>query len=293
MQKNLLVIFCILLCILLFGCRAQEPAFVATTTLPIYEFTSTLCEGTNVSVARLITEPVSCLHDYSIQVKQMQIIENSQLLIISGAGLEAFMEDTFSDKHPLIDASAGIELNCMSEQHVHANEDHTHTHNSDPHIWLSPHNARTMAKNIFTGLIENYPQFQSIFERNLETLLKKIETLENYAQAELAVLSSREIITFHDGFSYLADSFNLTIVHAIEEEAGSEASAAELIEMIDLVAHHKIPAIFTEKHGSNAAADIISEETGVPVFMLDMALSGDSYFTAMYHNIDTLKEALK
>ena len=33
-------------------------------------------------------------------------------------------------------------------------------------------------------------------------------------------------------------------------------------------------------------------ETGCGVFSLDMAMAGDSYFDAMYHNIDTIKEAL-
>ena len=78
----------------------------------------------------------------------------------------------------------------------------------------------------------------------------------------------------------------------MEEESGSEASAAELKELIYLVREHRLPAIFTEKSGSASAAGIISKETGASVYSLDMAMSGDSYFDAMYHNIDTLKEAL-
>ena len=91
----------------------------------------------------------------------------------------------------------------------------------------------------------------------------------------------------------MAEAFDLTILHTIEEESGREASAADLIEMISIVSEHKIPAIFTEKNSSGAAASIIAAETGVRTYALDMAMSGDSYFTAMYHNIDTLKEALQ
>ena len=36
----------------------------------------------------------------------------------------------------------------------------------------------------------------------------------------------------------------------------------------------------------------ILERTGVTVYSLDMAMAGDSYFDAMYRNIDTVKEAL-
>ena len=79
---------------------------------------------------------------------------------------------------------------------------------------------------------------------------------------------------------------------AMEEESGSEASARELIEIIALVETENVKAIFTECNGSVSAAKILSAETGVPVYALDMAMSGDSWFDAMYYNIDTLKEAL-
>ena len=84
----------------------------------------------------------------------------------------------------------------------------------------------------------------------------------------------------------------MTIVKAVEEESGSEASARELIEMITLVEENALPAIFTETSGSTSAAGIIARETGCGQYTLDMAMSGDSYFNAMYHNIDTIKEAL-
>ena len=43
---------------------------------------------------------------------------------------------------------------------------------------------------------------------------------------------------------------------------------------------------------SAAAAEIIAAETGAKIYTLDMAMAGDSYFTAMHHNINTLKGAL-
>ena len=67
----------------------------------------------------------------------------------------------------------------------------------------------------------------------------------------------------------------------------------ELIHLIEDVEHHSLPAVFTEKSGSVSAADVISRETGCAVYTLDMAMTGDSYFDAMYHNIDTIKEALQ
>ena len=78
----------------------------------------------------------------------------------------------------------------------------------------------------------------------------------------------------------------------MEEESGSEASAKELISLITLARDHCLPAIFIEKNGSVSAADILCRETGAQKETLDMAMAGDSYFDAMYHNIDIIKEAL-
>ena len=149
-----------------------------------------------------------------------------------------------------------------------------------------------MAQNICDGLCARYPQHTDIFSRNLTGLLEQLSTLQTYGRQALANLNCREIITFHDGFAYFADAFGITILSAVEEESGSEASAKELIQLIELVREHRLPAIFTETNGSASAAAVIAAETGAKVYALDMVMSADSYFDAMYHNIDTIREAL-
>lgn len=292
MKRILVLLTTVLICFIFAGCDSDSSIQIAATTLPVYEFTSALCEGTEIQVTQLITEEVSCLHDYSLQVKQMQVIDEAELIIISGAGLEDFLDDILSEKQNVVDASSGIPLLCSDtgeSNHAHSE----HSHQQDPHIWLSPANALQMSANICDALSKNYPNQAEIFRENYRKLSEKFHVLNDYANSQLSNLSCRSIITFHDGFRYMADAFDLSILHAIEEESGCEASAAELVALINIVSEHKLTAIFTEKNSSGAAASIISAETKVKTFTLDMAMSGDSYFTAMYHNIDTLKEALQ
>ena len=280
--------------LLLWGCTPKPSADIAATTLPVYDFTSALCQGTPLTVTRLVTEEVSCLHNYSLNVRQVQAAEAADVIVQSGAGLEEFLHDVLENKS-VIDASEGIDLLCAEEDEDH-HEHHAHeghSHEENPHIWLSPENAAVMAENICRGLCQHYPQYQGVFQSNLPGLLEQLASLQAYGEQELAGLSCREMIPFHDGFSYFARSFGLTIVEAVEEESGSEASARELIHLIELVREHNLPAIFIEKNGSGSAASILSRETGAKVYTLDMAMSGSSYFDAMYHNIDTIKEALQ
>lgn len=294
-MKRYILLTTLLIALLLAGCTSPEPqAQIAATTLPVYEMTSRLCSGTDLTVTQLVTEAVSCLHDYALNVRQVRAAEAAELVVISGAGLEDFMEDLLRGKS-VIDSSAGIALIEGEAEHGHGHEEESHEghhHETDPHIWLSPEKAKMMAQNICDGLCAQYPVYSDIFQSNLAILLADLDDLQAYGEAQLETLSCRELITFHDGFAYLAESFDLTILEAVEEESGSEASAAELIHLITEVRHHNLPAVFTEELGSVSAAGIIAAETGAEVYTLDMAMHGDSYLDAMYKNIDTLKGAL-
>lgn len=280
---------------LLCGCAPKaDYAPIAATTLPVWDFTSRLCQGTPLAVTRLVTEQVSCLHDYSLNVRQVKAAEAAQVVVISGAGLEDFLDDLLLDV-PTIDASQGIFLLHSDEAHEeeeHHHEEDGHHHEEDPHIWLSPENAQVMAQNICQGLSSQYPDYEDTFRANLEDLLTQLEALQSYGEEQLSGLQCRELIPFHDGFSYFAQAFHLTILESVEEESGSEASAKDLIHLTELVRDHNLPAIFTEVSGSDSAAQVIARETGCKVYALDMAMSRDSYFEAMYHNIDTIREAL-
>lgn len=288
MKRVFILIIALILCLGCLSCgKSENQTEIVATTLPVYDITSRLCHGTELTVSRLITQSVSCLHDYTLNPNQMKMAESAEMLIISGAGFEGFMEDIVANANNLADAAEGIPLLCGTHNH-----DDSHSHEHDPHIWLSPQNGKLMAENIYSALCKEYPQHEKQFVGNLRLLQSEFDKLTDYANSELSSLSCEELITFHDGFSYMAASFGLTILHSIEEESGSEASAADLISICNLVKEHQIPAIFIEEHGSDRAAEIVAGETGATVFTLDTGLSGDSYFEAMYHNINILKEAL-
>lgn len=288
MKKSLSIII-ILGMLFLPGCSGNiNTAQIVATTRPVYDFTKYLCKDTDITVDLLVTESLSCLHDYTLQVRQMRAIEGAEVIIQSGAGLEDFLTDVISRANSVIDASENIALLCAEHEHEHDG----HHHDQDPHIWLSVNNARTMAGNILQGLMEHYPNYRSTLQANFKTLSTEFDALDAYGQNAFSDLVTRELITFHDGFGYFASYWDLHILHALEEESGSEASAAELKELIGLVDQYDLPAIFTEENGSTSAAQIVAKETGISVFSLNMGMSEKGYFETMYHNIDTIKEAL-
>ena len=267
---------------LLSACSAApaQSGGVAATTGPVAQFARAIAAGTEVEVSQVITDSVSCLHDYSLSVRQMETVEKSRAVLISGAGLEDFMSDALAAAGTTVDCSSGIALRQLEGE-------------DDPHIWLDPARAAQMAENLCAGLTALYPQHEQTFRANTDQLKERLAELEAYGREALSGLQCRKLITFHDGFGYLAEAFDLEILAAVEEEAGSEASAADLTEIIALVRENRLPAVFVEANGSVGAASVIRAETGVSVGVLDMAMGGSDYFEAMKANIDTLKEALQ
>ena len=272
-----------LLALALFGCAkkpstAQQQTDLLATTQPVYQLANALTDGTGLTVSLLISEPVSCLHDYTLTVSQMEKIENAKLVLESGLGLEDFMADALSGKTRIVVSSTLPTLE--GDEGI------------DPHWWLDPTRFREAAKLTAQELGSQYPEFTDQIADNFAAFDKKLSELQSYGDEALKNLSCRELVTFHDGFSYFADSFGLTIAAAMEVESGSEPSAKELEQIVSIVEKEKIPAVFTETNGETGSAQVVANETGCKVYTLDMAISNADYFAAMRENINTIKEAL-
>lgn len=285
------------LCLIFTGCTAPaatEPEDgtlrIVATTYPVYLFTTAVTEGVEgVEVSRLITESVSCLHDYTLTVNDMKAIEQADILIMNGAGLEDFMSDALAQTSAaVIDCSEGVDL-LAAQGH----EGHDHETEYDPHIWMTKGGASAMMRAILDGLTELDGSNAQRYTDNFNAACALLSDIPD----ETAPLACPYFITFHDGFQYFSSAFGLTLLKSIEEEEGSEASAAEIKEIVALIEEYDIPAIFTEKNGSDATAQAIARETGVAVYQLDMIMSGEGsgigpYLDAMNANLDTIAQAL-
>ena len=301
-MKKLVSLLLVISLFLLAGCSGQsEPTDtgkikITCTTYPVYLLCSKVVEGAdNVEVSLLIDQDLSCVHDYSLSVNDMKKLDSCHIVLLSGAGFEFFLSDVDLSEKAVYDCSAGIELLC-SEGHSHDHEDE-HDHSEyDPHIWLDPENAAMMAVNIAEALSSHLPG--DTLMSNAESYSDTLMALKAELNTRLESLTCRELITFHDGFAYFANAFGLNTLKSIEEESGSEASAAEMAEIILLINEHGIPAVFTEVNGSTATAEAIARETGVAVASLNMMISkGDTDFTDPYSeiitaNVESILEAL-
>ena len=292
---------------------AEEPRLtVVCTTFPIYLFASSLTEGVEgVAVERLDTGSTSCLHDYTLSMADMKKIERADIIAVNGAGLEEFLEDALAASDAkVIDCSQGVVLlESLSHRHDEDEEyEHGHDHGHwDPHYWMDPSRAAVMLENLAEGLSLWDSGCAGAYRANLERARPEIEALLPLAAGNLYLypdgavmswVSPHRLITFHDGFQYFAEVYGFELLAAIEEEAGSEASAHEIVEITGLVNRYDIPAIFTEVNGSAATANSISRETGCQVRALNMIMDGEEagvegYVRAVEENLRTIWEAFQ
>ena len=277
---------CALLCaltLLCAGCAPAAPAaedelVITAATYPVYLMVCAVTEGADgVRVERLNTGSVSCLHDYTLSVSDMKKIDRADVLALSGAELEDFMDDALAlSSAAVIDCSAGVEL-LVSEGHDHEEHGHDHDHGHyDAHYWMAPANAQVMVDDLLAGLLPLLPDQADRLRANADRARAALLDCDTAARRLLAGTAGDlpGLITFHDGFAYFAHAYGLPLLCSIEEEAGSEASAKEIVEITRLVREHGIPVIFTEVNGSDATANAIARETGCAVARLSMLMDG-------------------
>ena len=241
-----------------------------------------------VSVQNLTPPLTGCLHDYTVTTNDMKKLADAQVFVANGAGMESFLDKIIA-QHPnikIIQLSEGIPL-IKGE----GNE------GDNPHLWVSISNAIIQVKNLGKAMEEFDSSHRELYVKNTANYVGKLETLRQKMHSELAPYKGRAIITFHEAFPYFAQEFGFNIAAVVEREPGSEPSAKELADTIELVKKNGIPTLFSEPQYPDSAAETIAKETGAKVYVLDPAVTGpddyDAYLDIMENNLTTLKLAFQ
>lgn len=263
---------------------------IVTSFYPMYIATANITKGVEgVQVTNMTKPQTGCLHDYQLSTDDMKTLENADIFVANGAGMESFMDKIINEYKDLqvIDASKDIDL---LEENGEAN----------PHVWLDVDNAIKQVENISEQLCDADPDHAEAYKANAAVYVGRLKELQAEMSNELKDISHRDIVTFHEAFPYFAQEFNLNIIEVIEREPGTEPTPQELENIIKDV--NKLPSkiLFTEPQYSPAAAETIARETGARIYTLDPIVTGeaneqalDAYINTMKQNAAILKDALK
>lgn len=279
---------------------------VMASFYPMYDFAAKI-GGDKAEVITLVpsgTEP----HDWEPAAADIRNLEEADLFIYSGAGMEYWVDDVLAslDNKDLIsvEASKGV---ALRDGHSHSHEEEEGAGEPeeegqyDPHVWLSPLNAEKEMENIKNAYIKADPDNRDYYEANYELYASRFADLNQKFKDTLSSLPNKDIVVSHEAFGYLCDAYGLNQVGIEGLSPDSEPSPARMAEIIDFVRANHVRVIFFEELVSPKVAETIAKETGSSVQVLnpleglsDEELeSGADYFSVMEENLKQLEAALK
>ena len=267
--------------------KAAGAVTILTSFYPMHVMALNIAGGVPGVTVRNLTQPTAgCLHDYQLSPQELAALADADVLVVNGAGMEAFLAKAVSQypKLKMVAASQGLDLI----------RDNTGV---NPHLWVSPAGAMEQVRKIAEGLTVADPAHAAQYRANADAYFARLEALRKKMHAELDALPNRRIVTMHEAFPYFAREFKLEIAGVIEREPGSEPSAGELAGTIDAVRKSGIKAVFAEPQYPAKAVEAIARETGATVYTLDPAVTGpaepDAYLKTMERNLEVLRRALR
>lgn len=239
-----------------------------------------------IALVNLAPPTVGCLHDYALTPGDMRKLEEADILIANGAGMESYLLKV-SKRYPrmkIVELAWGIPL-------IEGGG------GPNPHVWTGIAHAITQVRNLSRFMSRVDPGNASRYEKNGGEYIARLEVLRREMHDGLDAYRGTPIVTFHEAFPYFAEEFGLKIVGVVAREPGSAPGARELADTIGTIKKLRVKALFSEPQYPAAAAETIARETGVHLHPLDPAVTGpvtpDAYIDTMKRNLATLRVALK
>lgn len=286
MKKNLLAA-AVISAFVLSSCSEAEPAGLRVTAsfYPIYIIADNVIGDTPGIILENMAQPqTGCLHDYQLTTADMRSLEDTDLFIVNGGGMESFLDNALElfPELDVIDTSAGV---TSLDGHDHGHTGHDHGENS--HYWMYPENAVVQAENICGALSEICPEYADEFRQNTDAFKESVSGIETFDGKGISVC------VFNEAFEYLHLSYGFDVAAVVEMDENETPSAKELAEIITEINEGGIDLLIAADDASKTVADTIARETGAGVVVLDPVLTGDPvperYTEAMNENARILK----
>jgi zinc transport system substrate-binding protein len=161
---------------------------------------------------------------------RIQTIQQADLIILNGAGFEAWPEKVSLPNLRVVDTSAPLKPTLIHYEnttlHSHGPEgEHAHE-GLDGHTWLDPQNAKVQAKEILAALSRSRPEEAATFSANFDNLAEELNALDVAFRA----LQLPPLLAAHPAYNYLARRYawNIRSLDLDPENMPPPAAIAEI-----------------------------------------------------------------
>ncbi len=218
--------------------------------------------GDKVEVT-LMVPPGADPHTYEPLPDQLNHVSKAQMYVEVGTPVEFELNymDKLKSLNPsmlVVNSSRGIDL----IPNIAENEN-----SSDPHVWVSPKNAKIMVENIYQGLVQIDPNNTGYYTTNRDNYMVQLDELDANITKSLKGKENSQIIVYHPAWAYFCKDYNL---HQIPiESEGKEPTSQEIAAVIDFARKNNVKVIFIEPQYSPKSAEVIASEINGKVLKID------------------------
>ena len=254
--------------------ESSENVKVMTTIVPLGHFVK-MVGGDKVNVDVLV-RPGSNPHTFEPSPSQLMKIEETQIYVKNGAGLEIWMDRIIRANEDMlvVDSSEGIDLIESAHQDYETErggaqdrEYHENIRTADPHIWLSPKNAMIQVENICRGLIEVDPENAEYYLNNRDDYLQRLKDLDRELENKFSGAERNKFVVLHPSWSYFARDYGLEQIPVLLTE--KEPGPRYLATIIETARENEIETVFADPNFNPKSAEIVANEIGGKVVPLD------------------------
>jgi len=231
----------------------NEKIKVVVTILPQAEFVEKV-GGERVHVIVMIP-PGYSPHSYEPKPSQLMEVSKARIYFQVGSGVE--FEVTHMKRLISINANMLI-VNCSEGIDII---------DRDPHVWLSPRNAKVMVINIYKALARIDPKNEGYYRHNMERYLRELDRLDEELRLILSNITNRVFMVYHPAWGYFAHEYNLTQIPV--EREGKRPTIKGMAMLIDQARRMNIKVIFVSPQFDVKSAQAIAEEIGGKVIFAD------------------------
>jgi zinc transport system substrate-binding protein len=283
-SSRLLIYFIVVLMVsfmLTFSCERksevdqEEKIRVVVTIPPLADFVKSV--GKEKVEVTVMVPPGASPHTYEPTPSQLKKVSQAKMYVKVGSGVE--FELVWMDKIMevnkdmlMVNSSDGIEIA-----------------GKDPHVWLSPANARIMVENICKGLIKVDPENEEYYVKNKNEYLQELTELDEYIKERLEGIENKKFIVYHPSWSYFAKEYGLEQIPV--EHAGKEPTAKEIQNVVEKAKRYNIKVIFVSPQFTTRSAEVIAQEIGGQIMSIDPL--AQSYIPNMRIVIGQLFQAMR
>ncbi len=281
---------------------------VAVSIFPIYDLVRRVA-GPDADVI-LVLPPGHTEHSFDPTAKDVEQIASAKLGVMVGLGLDPWMEKLMKDaapsaktlklgeKVPTLKVQEGA-IGDEAADKARGKEDEDHDHEkgaTDPHVWMDPSRARTMAKAIGDELAGVDAAHAAGYHERATQLDGDLDKLDKEIATRTQAFKTRGFVTFHGSFNYYASHYDLKILGVIEPFPGSSPTSDYIQEVLKVVEQRHVPALFSEPQLDARPAKTIAEAAKIPLGTLD-PVGGtpetDTYEKLLRFDTDALEKFLK